>query len=392
MARHAIICGGSIGGLFAAAALQKAGWTADIYERSAAELSGRGAGIVTHPQLVDALQRVGADTTDLGVEVFERTAFDKAGGIIATLAFHQVVTSWDRIHQSLRRLIPARSHHLGKTVTGYRANAVRFRDGSVAEADVIVGADGFRSAIRAQMLPQVRPEYSGYVVWRALASEADLPPDLRTHVFERFGFYLPSGQQAVGYPIAGPGNDLRPGHRRYNFVWYTPVAAAVLNDMLTDSAGKRHPMSIPPPLVRHDVLAAMRALAQAQLPGPFAEILLRSGRPFFTPIYDHLSPVMAQGHIALLGDAACVARPHVGMGVTKAAEDALALAGHLSATPVNNALTAYSFARAPAARAAYERARQLGAWILEGGPQDNPDGRSNSHLADIMRLTATAEF
>lgn len=392
MARHAIICGGSIGGLFAAAALQKAGWTADIYERSTAELSGRGAGIVTHPQLVDALHRVGADTADLGVETFERAAFDKAGEVIATLAYHQIVTSWDRIHQSLRALIPTGRHHLGKTAVGYRATEMQFDDGTTAAADLIVGADGFRSPIRAQMLPWVRPEYSGYVVWRALANEADLPPDLRAHVFERFGFYLPSGQQAVGYPIAGPGNDLRAGHRRYNFVWYTPVAPGALLDMLTDASGTYHAMSIPPPLVRDEVLAAMRALAQDQLPRPFADILALSERPFFTPIYDHLSPVMANGCVALLGDAACVARPHVGMGVTKAAQDALALADTLSDKPVPDALAAYSASRVPAARAAFERSRQLGAWLLETPATGNLDGRNNPNLADIMRLTAVAEF
>jgi len=162
--------------------------------------------------------------------------------------------------------------------------------------------------------------------------------------------------------------------------------------MLTDASGTYHAMSIPPPLVRDDVLAAMRALAQDQLPRPFADILALSERPFFTPVYDHLSPVMANGCVTLLGDAACVARPHVGMGVTKAAQDALALADNLADKPVPDALAAYSASRVPAARAAFERSRQLGAWVLEAPATGNLDGRNNPNLAEIMRLTAVAEF
>lgn len=393
VSRRVIISGGSIGGLFAAAALIRAGWHVDVFERTGVELSGRGAGIVTHAALVAALQAVGASTKDLGVEVSDRIAFDLQGAPVQTLSYPQIVTSWDCIHQILREKIPDARHLLGQTITGYRQHAdqveVAFADGSTRSADLLVGADGFRSAVRAQMLPETVPEYAGYVVWRTLAQERDLPPAVHENLFGAFGFFLPSGSQIIGYPIAGPGNDLRPGHRRYNFVWYTPLAAAGLQDMLTDANGTRHPMSIPPPLVRDDVLARMLTEAAAVLPRSFVELLAVSERPFFTPIYDHLSPVMATGRVALAGDAACVARPHVGMGVTKAAGDALALARHLDAQPVTEALASYSAERVPAARLAYERARLLGRWIFaEPATGQNADGRSHPHRDQIMRLTA----
>src|SRR5262249_41560644 len=54
--RRAIIIGGSMSGLFAAAFLRQNGWDADVYERSTVELVGRGAGITTHPELLDALR------------------------------------------------------------------------------------------------------------------------------------------------------------------------------------------------------------------------------------------------------------------------------------------------------------------------------------------------
>jgi len=387
MARHAVISGGSIGGLFAAASLLRAGWTVDVFERSEIELAGRGAGIVTHDRLIDAFRAIGADLADLGVQVHDRVAYDRGGSAVAVLPFAQIVTSWDRIHQILRRLIPKGHYHLGRHITGYTNLAdgvqAQFADGTTLRCDLLVGADGFRSAIRAQMRPDVVSQYSGYVVWRALAQETNLPPRIRRDIFPNFAFFAPSGSQIIGYPIAGLENDLRPGHRRYNFVWYKPVAADVLRSMLTDGSGQHHPVSIPPPLVRDVVIEDLRKAASAQLPAPFVDILTYSERPFFTPIYDHHSPVMHDGRVALAGDAACVARPHVGMGVTKAADDALALAAH-----ADGDLAGYSAARVQASLRAHLQARHLASLMLNPDPA-NTDGAHNVHLEEIMRLTAT---
>ena len=77
MAKRAIISGGSIGGLFAATALLRAGWHVDVYERTDVELFGRGAGIVTHDALINALKAVGGDLTDLGIQVQDRVPLTK---------------------------------------------------------------------------------------------------------------------------------------------------------------------------------------------------------------------------------------------------------------------------------------------------------------------------
>lgn len=393
----AAVVGGSIGGLFAAAALRKAGWSVRVFERVGVPLSGRGAGIVTHPKLITALRDVGADISDLGVQVQDRVVFDQAGQHFQTIRHPQVVTSWDRMYQILRRLIPDEDYHLGEMLASFSEDSggvrLRFESGAEHRVDVLVGADGFRSVVRTQILPEVQPRYAGYVVWRALAQEAELAPEMRDRIFDVFGMFIPTGTQIVGYPIAGENNDLRPGHRRYNFVWYSPVAAAELRDMLTDASGRTHAISIPPPLVREDVLTRMEETAARVLPDVFTHILSKSDRPFFTPIYDHLSPSFATGRVALSGDAACVARPHVGMGVTKAAQDAMALARHLSAAPVEEALQAYSAERVPASRAAYERSQMLGRHMMQT-PElgDNVDGRNNPNMDEIVRLTAVADF
>lgn len=396
MAGTVAVVGGSIGGLFAAAALKRAGWSVQVYERVAVPLSGRGAGIVTHPELIAALQAVGADISDLGVQVEDRVVFDVAGAPVLTMPYPQVVTSWDRMYQTLRRLIPDEDYHLDQTLESYSEDAdgvsLRFASGLETRVDLLVGADGFRSAVRAQIMPLVKPTYAGYVVWRALAQEADLSPDMHKRVFDVFGMFMPTGTQIVGYPIAGENNDLRPGHRRYNFVWYFPVTERDLTDMLTDASGTTHAISIPPPLVREDVLARMEETAARVLPDVFQHVLSKSERPFFTPIYDHLSPSFAKGRVALSGDAACVARPHVGMGVTKAAQDALALARHLDGDVVAG-LQAYSAERVPASRLAYDRSQMLGRYMMEGPMEGDPmDGRHNPNMDDIIRLTAIADF
>lgn len=396
MAGTIAVIGGSIGGLFAAAALQRAGWKVQVFERVGVPLAGRGAGIVTHPQLIEALNTVGADTSDLGVQVDDRVVFDVDGARVATVPYGQVVTSWDRMYQMLRALIPDENYHLGEMLHGYTEDAdgvsLTFESGREARVDVLVGADGFRSAVRAQFAPQVQPTYAGYVVWRALAQEAELNPSMRDRIFDVFGMFIPQGTQIVGYPIAGEDNDLRAGHRRYNFVWYAPMARDVLDDMLTDATGMTHAISIPPPLVREDVLARMEETAARVLPDLFRHILAKSERPFFTPIYDHCSPVFASGRVALSGDAACVARPHVGMGVTKAAQDALALARHLNGDVVAG-LKAYSDERVPLSRAAFERSQMLGRHMMAAPLLgDGSDGRANANMEEIVRLTAVADF
>jgi 2-polyprenyl-6-methoxyphenol hydroxylase-like FAD-dependent oxidoreductase len=93
---RAIIIGASLAGLFAATLLRKAGWHTEVFERSDVELVGRGAGITTHPELLQSPVRSGADLNDLGVVVHERIALDAGGRVVERLPYEQIVTSWDR--------------------------------------------------------------------------------------------------------------------------------------------------------------------------------------------------------------------------------------------------------------------------------------------------------
>src|SRR5262249_60958678 len=104
-----------------------------------------------------------------------------------------------------------------------------------------------------------------------------------------------------------------------------PTDAGPLVDPSTDASGHYHGRPIPPPLIRSQVIAGIKATARALVAPQVAEIFARA-QPFFQPIFDLESPQIVFGRVALLGDAAFVARPHVGAGVTKAALDAASLA------------------------------------------------------------------
>src|SRR5438477_13021173 len=94
--RRAVIIGGSMSGLFTAAFLRQIGWDADVYERSPVELVGRGAGITSHPELLEALEQCGAGTRDLGITVEKRIAIDGDGHVIGERPLRAIMTSCDR--------------------------------------------------------------------------------------------------------------------------------------------------------------------------------------------------------------------------------------------------------------------------------------------------------
>src|SRR3954463_53545 len=120
--RRAIIIGGSMSGLFSAAFLRQVGWDCDVYERSPVELVGRGAGITTHPELLEALENSGAGARDLGVEVSNRITIDREGRVIGERPLRQILTSWDRLQRLLRSTIDPAHYHLGETFAAVQQN------------------------------------------------------------------------------------------------------------------------------------------------------------------------------------------------------------------------------------------------------------------------------
>ena len=355
-------------GLFAGLQLRSRGFTVDIYERVESELSGRGAGIVAQPGVPRTMRALGIDTADLGVEMTTRKILDAEGRTVVEADCPQTLTAWERLYRILRDAFPAAHYHRGVGLKGFEQTAesvvAHFSDGRHAETDLLIGADGIRSTVRQQLLPDLNPLYAGYVAWRALLPEQAIPPAIHRELFEFMTFCLPPGEQFLSYPVAGPDNDLRPGHRRLNVIWYRPAEESTeLQRLLTDESGVTHALSIPPPLIRKEAIAAMRAAAERLVAPQFSAIARLMEEPVLQPIYDLESPRMAFGRVAILGDAAFVARPHVGAGVSKACDDALALADPLANGAVEPALRAFEAKRLTPGRRIIERARHLGAYL-----------------------------
>jgi 2-polyprenyl-6-methoxyphenol hydroxylase-like FAD-dependent oxidoreductase len=397
MSGRVIVIGGSMGGLFAALFLRRAGWQVDIFERVDVELSARGAGIVSHPEMIDSLGALGIRYGEsLGVRIEERRTLGRDGSLLATCRCPQTTTSWNRLYQILRGAFPDQHFHAGKEFVSCSNDVnevtAHFTDGTSATGDLLVAADGFRSTVRSRLLPDVVPQYAGYVAWRGMVEEHALSAATHRDLFAYFAFCLPPGEQMLGYPVAGPDDDLRPGHRRYNFVWYQPADAEnALPHLLTDRNGHTHALSIPPPAIDPAVVTQMREHARTILAPQFAELVSITGDPFLQPIYDIECTRLVVNRVAFVGDAAFTARPHVGAGVSKAADDGHVLASSLAeASAIRDGLARFESVRLSAGRRIVEAARRLGSSLQPNFASESERRRAQKHHTPKAAMEETA--
>jgi len=160
--------------------------------------------------------------------------------------------------------------------------------------------------------------------------------------------------------------------------------------LLTDERGVTHAISIPPPLIRREAIAEMRADAERLVAPQFRQVVRLIEEPILQPIYDLESPRMAFGRVAVVGDAAFVARPHVAAGVSKASDDAAALAESLQReTTVEAALKSFETARLAQNHRIIERARHLGAYLQASRTQEE-QARAGRHSTDAAVIAETA--
>lgn len=321
-----VVVGGGIGGLAAALAMRREGFSPVVYERAPALLEV-GAAIAVWPNAFRVLERLGLGDTVLGRagrisharwlgrdgRLYNRFEFPLTG--LPAVALHRA-----DLQGALLHALPSESVHLGKSFAGFEARGegvyARFDEGTEVTCDVLIGADGLHSRVRAQLLGEGEPVYRGYNVWRGVArlEHASLEPHTASEVYgegRRFGIG-PVGLGRTGWwatangPEATPESDHEHGPKLSRMFegWCAPV----------------------------------RELIEATP----SETILRNAA------YDRPAPARwGEGRVTLLGDAVHPMTPNLGQGGCVAVEDAAVLA---------RCLAKYSDARA--ALRAYERVRR----------------------------------
>ncbi len=367
---HAAIVGGGIGGLFAANALIAQGLRVTVYEQAPA-LGEIGAGVFLTPNSVRHLQRtgLGAAVAQAGARVGNNSRYFREDG--TAIAPVQVTDSagWNAtfgMHRAdlvtlLAAALSAEVVRTGHRCTGYAQDGdtarLSFANGTVAEADVVIAADGIHSELRAHVFPPSRPVFSGSVAYRGLvphARLADWPADA-------WQMWLGKGRHFLTFPV-------RAG-ALINYVGFVPADEAMKESWTAPGD---------PDQLRREF---------AGWDARIAAVLANVETTFRWALYDREPlPVWTRGRLTLLGDAAHPMLPHLGQGANQAIEDGMALAAILSRA---------DRASAPDALLAYERLRRERVAAVQRGAREN-GLRYDSFYADLAvrdaEIKAHAEF
>ena len=384
-------------GLFAAISLRSLNFDVNIFERSAGDLTNGGAGIATHSELYDALETAGVELrAEMGIQSNGRIMFDNEGKIIHRVAMKQIMTSWGLIYRFLRKQIPKENYHSEHCLRNlsFSGNSVTsvFTNGDDVTTDWLIGADGARSQVRKILAPTIRPIYAGYLGWRGLIDENLIPKAVADQLSLQMAFGMAPGGHWLGYLVAGPDDALNEGNRWYNWGWYRTADEDSLQDHLTDTNGEFHHTGIPAHLIRKEIINAMREEAKKFLAPQIEKVIESTTTPFLQPMYDFSSKQLVFERAILIGDAAFTARPHVGMGVSKAAFDASSLAQALSKNnPIS--LKEWERSRLKFGRAAVQWGRDLGSYL--GPKATDPASKKKAEYymrpETLLSVTAASE-
>ncbi|MCX6464940.1 MAG: FAD-dependent monooxygenase [Pseudonocardiales bacterium] len=334
--RHAVVVGGGIAGLAAAAALRCAGWGVTVLER-AQTFTETDAGLAVTRNGLAALDALGCGDAvrAAGREVDTASARDQdgrwllrtpAGAASTVLGVHR-----QRLHAVLRDAAAGADLVSGATVAvvdpgtpGGAPARVHWHgaDGPRERAaDLVVGADGLRSTVRPQLFPGSRPAYAGLTCWRAVIDDA-------TSADDRFA------------PVWGPGAEfgaLRTGAAETS--WYLCVQA-------------------PPGATVPDELAAARRFVAGW--SPDVRRWVDATRPERLVRHDvfHLAPPLpsyVRGRAVLIGDAAHALVPTTGQGANTALEDGVSLGPLLRGPDLAAGLRTFDADRRPRTQAIARR-------------------------------------
>ena len=382
MNKKAAIIGGSMAGLFAANFLQRINWDYTIHEIVSEPLSGRGAGIATYNELAELVKLTTGFNKTLGTKCSERIVLDDKNNIIFKTKYPQVFTSWQYLYDILLSNINKNNYFLGdeciNIIKNNNETNVKFKNGKVIKADLVIIANGIRSKLK-KLVDNNEPEFAGYIGWRGLVDEGNLSKKTFDLMSEYFCFVLPQNQQFLTYPVAGSGQDgLKIGKRRINWLWYKPITNKKYNELLIGKSGKIYEHGIPPQEIKDEFILSLKDEAKQKLPNSGIELLEKTEQILIQPIYDLRSEKMVKDNLITIGDCAFTARPHAGMGVTKAALDCFDLVKYLSEISENNLndkLKIWQSKRVKEGFFLVNKSREMGSYITNNADITMPENK-----------------
>ena len=312
---RAIIIGGGIGGLTAGIALQRVGFEVVVLER-AKELQEVGSGLPLWTNALRALQKLGLgdELEKIGVSVTAGSISTWRGDVLVDLSTEELlkrlgtistVVHRAELHATLLKAFGAEKVRLGATCVGFTQDSAcvcaRLEDGEEVCGDVLIGADGIHSVVRAQLFGVQKPRYAGYTCWRGVADIDGT--GLETWAWGHGG---KGGREGKGYQF---GITPMTNERAYWFAQlYTPEG------MSDKACGRKNEVLE----LFHDWHDPIPRVIQATK----EECILRND------VYEHKHlRHWSRGRVALLGDAAHAMTPNLGQGACQAIEDAIVLAG-----------------------------------------------------------------
>ncbi|MEV6208853.1 FAD-dependent monooxygenase [Kitasatospora sp. NPDC051914] len=367
MEQKAVVIGAGIGGLAAALALYRRGWQVAVHERSAS-LDPVGSGLGIAPNALRALDvlGVGDDVRKLAGLHGEAALRRPNGRRLATADQEAIARAYGDPVVAVHRaeLVDALHRQLPPGTVRTDSPAALTDPGSARRpalvavgdretgADLVVAADGLRSATRTTLLPgHPGPRYSGFTTWRTVVPAPGRPvPAGETWGRGALTGVIPlTGDRVYLYAAAltPPGGSAADGDERAELLRRFGTWHAGLVALLESSDPAR--------VLRHDVW---------ELADPL--------------------PALHHGRVALLGDAAHAMTPFQGQGACQAVEDAVVLAHALAGADVTDALAAYTAARQARTTTVATRSRQVGRLVALRGPF--PVALRDAFLAAVGRL------
>ncbi len=337
------VVGGGLSGLCAGLALAEVGWPVTIIERAKGEPPG-GAGLGLDRKL---LARVtGVDAARIPVVSGNRPS--AAWGLVRRFLLDAVLAAAGIEFIESVTVTGVRDHDPGGPVT-LDSTAGTFT------ADVVVGADGVYSVTRRFVAPgQPAASYAGYMLWRGLVAESEVPGGLGGHGRD-LEIHVAPGAQLVVYCVPGPDGRTDVGWRRVSYAWYDASRTGLLRETGSIRDGTVV-ATLPGDELPAELTAQLAALARRWWPAPWGECVawgVTHGEVFGTPVAEYLPVRLVRGRVVLIGDAAHVASPMTGTGFETALQDVGALVAALrspAAADVPAALDRYERERLPHAR------------------------------------------